>query len=299
MSNLLKAVVVLAMLAIVGWLRMPYEQALSENLQQEHLLTPSFDTESRASLSQKGFIASFGCLRPTLAAVAALSTVKHHGQSDWEGLEEAVETTVLLDPYNPYYWDLGGWHLAYNASSSFRENTEFPPLKREKLFRQYIEKGDAFYRRGISLNPHDYSLRMALTRLWSSNHHIEDYAKVAQLLEDMLDEVELDLQQSRRARGDLFFALLRIPNRAQQAYELGRVLYEEDIRNRFPSLINGLCALQMHPRVEARDPLSLPQLYGDRKRADKWISNYLKDEDRYKPRYGMVDLLRRLRAVNE
>ena len=293
-----KLLVVLAVLACVGWLRMPFEQRLSQQLTAAQLLSPSFDRESRASLSQKGFVASFGSLRPMLAAFTALSTTKYHGNSDWENLEQAIETTVLLDPYNGYYWDLGAWHLAYNASTSSLENDELAPLQAKQLFEQYISKGDNLYARGIAANPNDVHLRLERARLWSSRHKIEDYPKVAQILQKTLAECELSSGQVQRIRGDLFYTLLRIPERANEAYVLGRELYDESPNNRFPSLLNGLCALQMHPRVKVDDPLSMSQLYGSRSAAIKHLGNYLNDNDTHKPRYGVQDLLDRMSSVD-
>ncbi|MEO1856973.1 MAG: hypothetical protein ABGY95_06360 [Rubritalea sp.] len=288
----------LAVLACAGWLRMPFEQKLSEELAEAHLLTPSFDQESRASLSQKAFVASFGSLRPIFAAFTALTSTKYHGNGDWEKLEQAIDTTVLLDPYNSYYWDLGAWHLAYNASASSLENEKLAPLQRKALFKEYVYKGDELYARGIAANPRNVQLRLERARLWSSKHKIEDYPKVVQILEAILTDCELSSRQRQRVRTDLYYTLLRVPERVKDAYVLGRVLYQESPRNRYPSLLNGLCALQLHPRVKVEQPLTMSQLYGSRAEAIKHIANYLSDSDTHKPRYGMADLLQRMRSVD-
>ena len=298
MKLALNLLVVFAVLAVAGWLRMPLEQRLSQQLSEAHLLTPSFDRESRASLSQKGFVASFGSLRPMMAAITALSTTRYHGKMDWESLERAIDTTVLLDPYNSYYWDLGAWHLAYNASSSSLENKELPPLRRKQLFEEYIKKGDQLYVRGIAANPDDVHLRLERARLWSSSHKMEDFPKVSRILQRALTECQLSHRQRQRIRGDLFYSILRIPERVNEAYVLGRELYEESPNNRFPSLLNGLCALQMHPRVKVDEPLSMAQLYGSRAEAVKHLGNYMRDHDAYKPRYGVLDLLDRMQSVD-
>ena len=289
---------VVGLLAAVGQLRMQFEQQVTTEMKDEHILTPSFDLESRASLSQKGFVASFGSLRPTLAAVTALSSAKHHARSDWAALEEAFESVVVLDPYNPYYWDLGAWHMAYNASSSSQDNSELPPLARQRLYREWIQKGSDFYDRGIAANPEDLSLRQAKARLWSSPYRITDFPLVAETLEDAFVELDLSPMQQRRVRTDLFYTLLRIPERMQEAYQLGRELFDESPQARYPSLINGLAALQLHPKVVVSDPLSLRQLYGSRARAAKHLSNYLKEKSQEKPRFGVELLLQRLEHLD-
>lgn len=298
MQTFLKLIVVLVTLSLIGWLRMPVEQQITNQLKAAHILTPSFDMESRASLSQKGFVASFGSLRPTMAAFTVLASASHHSRSEWAALEDDFESAVLLDPYNEYYWDLGAWHMAYNAATSSKDNAELAPLTREKLFKEYIQKGSNFYDRGIAANPQSWNLRKEKARLWSSPHRIEDFPLVAETLEDALEVEGLPAHQRRRFRSDLFYTLLRIPERVNDAYELGREIYDEGPSSRFPSLLNGLCALQQHPRMDVDKPLTLPQLYGSRQLAVKYLSNYLSDRDEHKPRYGVVEVLERLKAVD-
>ena len=288
--SILKVLIVLMVLALVGMLRMPFEQKLTKELEEEHFIAPSFNLEDRASLSQKGFVASFGSLRPGLAALYALTSSGLHGRSDWAGLEDTFETVVLLDPYNAYYWDLGAWHLAYNAASSTRENMEIPPLKRLQLAAEYREKGGQFYDRGIRANPMSLSLRREKARLWSHPTRDPDYQKVAEVLEGALADLELNVVQRERLERELFYALLRTPERVEDAYHLGRRLFGNP-KNRVPSLVNGLCVLQMHPRVRVETPLTLTQLYGDRETARRLLENYFTIEDDAKPMFGVKDLL--------
>ncbi|MFC4990976.1 hypothetical protein [Rubritalea tangerina] len=291
--NLLVVVVVLV---LTGWVRMGYEHALSEELERERVLTPAFDMESRAGLSQKGFIATFGSLRPTLAALTVLSSSKHHTNQDWTALEGAIETSVMLDPYNPYYWDLGAWHMAYNAAGSYQKNEEYAPLRRQRLFKESIYTGDSLLERGIHANPEDLGLRLQRARLWSSVHRIQDFPRVVEILQRALTELELSDQQRLMLQSDLFYTLMRMPEKVQEAYALGRWLYESAPSTRVPSLVNGLCALQMHPKVKVDEPIGMAQLYGNKANAIRLVSNYLRDEDPVKPRYGMQALLDRLRA---
>ncbi|MGJ8672052.1 MAG: hypothetical protein ACSHX2_03840 [Rubritalea sp.] len=277
-------------LTLVGVVRLPFEQELSNELEERHILAPAFDMQARAGLSQKGFIASFGSLRPTLAALYAISTSGQHARSDWEGLGDSFETIVLLDPYNSYYWDVGGWHMAYNAASATRDDKSLAPLRRRKLSAEYVEKGEQFFERGILANPQSYDLRMAKARLWSRPTSDPDYTKVAESLEQALAELEMPERQRESVRRNLFYALLRVPERVNEAYSLGRELYLNP-QNRVPSLVNGLCALQMHPRVDVSDPLSLTELYINRENAFRLLKNYYEVEDEYKPMYGVAELL--------
>ena len=275
----------------VGTLRFPYELCLSKDLKERRLIAPSFDAEARAGLSQKAWVAGFGSLRPALASFYSLGAIRFHASSNWRMLEERIEQVLLLDPYNPYYWNDGAWHLAYNAAADVLEDESLAPLERKGQFKEWILKGDALYQRGIEVNPEDLKLRLERARLWSSPLRILDYPKVVEILESCLVDLELPDARVRRIKLDQFYSLLRIPGREQAAYELGRSLFDADPKRASSSLMNGLCALQLHPEVEVINPLSLNEIYGDRQFAKKLLRHYLEDLDPDKPRYGMAELL--------
>ncbi|WP_018970906.1 hypothetical protein [Rubritalea marina] len=278
-------------LLVLGVLRLPLERRLSAQLKEDRVMAPSFDAEARAGLSQKAWIASFGSLRPALAAYYSLGVIRYHSGRDWEGLEERLEEVVLLDPYNPFYWNTGAWHLAYNAAADVHEDASLAPLQRKQGFREWIARGDALYQRGIEANPDDLKLRLERARLWSNPHRILDYPKVLGILQSCLDDLELTDARIRRIELDQCYAMLRIPGEEQSAYQLARRLYLSDVEGAPSSLRNGLCALQLHPNVIAEPAIPIQEIYGSRANAVKLLTHYLKDSDPDKPRYGVRDLL--------
>jgi hypothetical protein len=64
-----------------------------------------------------------------------------------------------LQPRSVTFWDIGGWHLAWNASVSAMEDPTIPTdLRRLKASRFWIDKGLEIYQRGIENNPEHYKL---------------------------------------------------------------------------------------------------------------------------------------------
>lgn len=292
MKRFVQILVSLAFLAVMGWLRMPLEQSLSEDMRARQILPPLFDLQSRAELKQKSFAASYGSFRPTMAAVMSLNASRHHVRSEWEELEAVYNDIVLLDPGNRYYWDMAGWHMAYNAATASLEDKRLPPIRRQRRFRDYMKKGSAFYDRGIAANPKDLAIRMMKVRLWSSPFMQPDYQLVTETLERALVEVEMSEAEEREVKVQLFYALLRLPDRAQESYDLGRALFDDKRHRRFPSLVNGLYALQLHPDVKTESPLQLHQLYKNGQDAYLNLRNYWRGRGNGKPLFGLEDKLR-------
>lgn len=125
-----------------------------------------------------------------------------------------------------------------------------------------------------------------------------DYSLVASTLESALFELNLSPSQQRKVKMDLFYTLLRIPERAQDAYQLGRALFEENTESRYPSLVNGLAALQLNPKLKVTRVLSLRQLFGTRAIAARSLTNYLNEKSLEKPRFGVKVLLDRLHLTD-
>ena len=175
-----------------------------------------------------------------------------------------------------------------------QEDESLSSFQRKAEFKQWIERGDRLYQRGIAANPDDLKLRLERARLWSSPMRILDYEKVVEILESCLSDLTLSDSRVRRIELNTFYSLLRIPGREQQAYALGRRLYDADRSGAPSSLRNGLCALQLHPRLEPKQALTLGDLYGSKELAARYVARYLDDQDPDKPRYGMAELLKKL-----
>ncbi len=81
----------------------------------------------------------------------------------WYKLREAIELSVVLQPHSISFWDLGGWHMAWNASYAESTNPKYPnKAMRIKLQREWIQAGKSFLEEGIKNNPDNYELYFRL-----------------------------------------------------------------------------------------------------------------------------------------
>lgn len=288
-----KGLVVLVVLALFGQWRLGYESRLSGEMREGKLLAPSLGMADRGMLDQKGFAAAFGSVRPVWAAMKALGAARYHVEGDWEALEESYDEIVVLDPRNVSYWDVGSWHLAYNASSASLDDVGLPPLQRRALFRDYIEKGSAFLDRGIAANPDEWRLYVLKARLWSSEFRILDYPLVVDTLRDALEVEGTPASDRDSMKRMIFYSLLRIPERRQEAYDVGVRLMAEGRRQRFPSLMNGVFVLGLDPTIAKGDRvLGMVEIYGGEREAYKNLRNYWRGRGEGTPTRGLERLLR-------
>ena len=79
---------------------------------------------------------------------------------EWFHMAEYVNLCTTLQPRAPVFWDIGGWHLAYNASIAAMQDVKDQPieLRRIKASRYWLDRGIDVYKRGIANNPTDWKL---------------------------------------------------------------------------------------------------------------------------------------------
>lgn len=290
-----KGLVVLVVLGLFGQVRMGFEAELTREMREGKLLTPSLGMEQREMLDQKGFAAAFGSVRPVWAAMKSLGSTKYHVAGEWDELEEAYGEIVVLDPRNYNYWDVGSWHLAYNASSASLEDVGLPPLQRRALFRDYIEKGSAFLDRGIEANPEEWRLYVLKARLWSSQFRILDYPLVVDTLREALKVEGIPAGERASMERMVFYSLLRIPERRQEAWDVGVRLMRKGESRRFPSLMNGVFVLGLDPTiVKGGEVWGVDEVYGGEREAYKNLRNYWRGREEGVPTRGLERLLRKM-----
>ncbi len=156
MNRLINIVVILAVLGVTGWLRMSYEQKLSKELHELKLVPPRLSLKDRSRLKQKAFIATYGSLRPTIAAFMSDQTENYHSDQEWDKIEDSFDEIVLLDPYNLHYWDMASWHMASNAAVAKQQDKSLTEVGKDQVFRKYIQKGKNILDRAIVVNPGDW-----------------------------------------------------------------------------------------------------------------------------------------------
>jgi len=169
-----------AVLLAAGALRMPLEQAMTEDFREQGLLSRPLELGLKEKLGQNSSAIALAGLRTLVATFTHLKVTEYFSQQKWPDLEKAMNTTVQLAPRGTYYWDIGAWHIGTNASTHYRSEAGLPELRARAEARRWVIKGREFYQRGIRNNPDDWRLHAALGNLCSDVFRYPDDALAAE-----------------------------------------------------------------------------------------------------------------------
>ena len=163
-----------------GALRMPVEQAMTLAFRRQGLLEEPLAIDVKEKIGQNSMVVALAGLRTLVAAFTHLQTTEKFTKALWNEVEDHAETTVRLSPRTPYYWDIGGWHIGYNAASSYRSDHDLPKLRAEAEARRWVAKGREFFERGARNNPGEWRLWAQLGSFCSNSSFFPDDAKAAE-----------------------------------------------------------------------------------------------------------------------
>jgi hypothetical protein len=137
-------------------------------------------TQLSAQLSQDALVGVLGGFRAIVADLVWLTDVTGGFQNEkWHQVKQGVDIVTTLQPRFVPYWDLGGWHLAWNASTDARhDRKETDELRRLKNERVWIDLGEDVLIRGADANPASYKLYQTLAML--RQQRLKDYPKAAE-----------------------------------------------------------------------------------------------------------------------
>ena len=226
-------------LLAAGGLRASWEVPLTAALRADGLLAKPVALGTREKIGQTSSAVALGGLRTLVATFLNLRAQTDFEQRRWGELADNFELIVDLAPGMTYYWDTGSWHLAYNAASDYRYNSELPALRRREAWRATILRGRDFLQRGIRTNPGNWQLNLALGNLLSDPKKLVDFPAAAAAFKAAADTGQAPPYVRRKE----FLALGRSPGREAEALELGRRLYAEP-SNRLPALNSLMVALE-------------------------------------------------------
>lgn len=258
-------------LLLAGLAKVPLERSFTAELRDRNLIPPALTRERWNQLGQTGLAATLGGLRSVIAVIWNLRAHAHFADQEWYELERDYELITALDPYNPFYWNLGGWHLAYNAASAARANRDLPEAERLLIEREYLEKGDAFFRRGLSYLPNDVFLWSQIANLWTSPYKRPDLERALPAWKEAAERGQNPVYRRR-----YLYTLAQIPGREYQARAYAfRLLQEHPGHLRIPSFQTVLWSVQDLPGLPPSAPrLTLEQIFGDQARAYRALYNY-------------------------
>ncbi len=171
----------LAVALLVLWaaVKTPWEHNLDETQSRLiHGMRPEISAEMRDQLGQGLTLAALGGFRSLAATMVWLSLYEAWSVQEWPRVRTNVDLAVLLQPRDPFYWDHGAWHLAWNASIDAAQNPKRGPLERAVESRRWVDAGRDLLERGIRANPEKFVLHQRLGDLYW--HRLEDFSQAAE-----------------------------------------------------------------------------------------------------------------------
>lgn len=167
-----------ALLILWAAIKTPWEYQLdARQTLLIHGMRPQISAEMRDQLGQGLTLAALGGFRSLAAVIVWLSLYEAWTLREWPRVRTNIDLAVLLQPRDPFYWDNGAWHLAWNASIDAANRPDRAPLERMVESRRWIDAGRDLLERGIRANPEKSVLRQRLGDLYW--HRLEDYDQAA------------------------------------------------------------------------------------------------------------------------
>ncbi len=175
-------------------------------------------------------------------------------EKEWYRLASLLQVTVRLQPHYIDFWDIGGWHFAYNVSAYHHQRGEWEEE------RKWIEAGIRFLEEGIRCNPDHYKLHFGLG--WTYFHKLKAYGLAARHLENAIKckkrpgFVDRVLAHAYERKGD-FKKALEVWKRIWEEGVKHESLLEEKTKSFIEELEDVVRAIELEERGELKDSLEL------------------------------------------
>jgi tetratricopeptide (TPR) repeat protein len=234
-----RGLIALAVLMVVGAVKLPLERNLAALHRQEHFLGVEFNLDLREKIGQLGFMAALSGFRAIVADALFIQAYAAWENTEWGRMLLLFRQVTTLQPRVMLFWDTAAWHMAWNASVAAMNDQKQPRLAlRVKAQREYFALGKDFLERGIKNNPDRPDLYEALARLYKEKYKdheraSEYYAKASVLPEARTFDRRFSAYELSYCEG-----------REREAYERLLSLYNEGEKERLPTLIKRLKFLE-------------------------------------------------------
>ena len=143
----------LALLVVLGLVKLPLEESVTQPLRSHHLLSKPVDLSLREGLGQMGFAASLGGLRSLVASITYLQAYSAFENVNWAKVDSLFQITTRLQPGYSKYWEEASWHMAYNAASCYLADKKIRPAIRLQLARDHVRRGISILEEGLRFSP--------------------------------------------------------------------------------------------------------------------------------------------------
>jgi hypothetical protein len=231
----------LLLLVLVGLVRLPMEEKLSQELRDKQLLETPVGLDMTESLGQMGMAASLGGLRALVASITYLMAYGDFEDVNWEGVRRLMWITTRLEPHNRAYWEEASWHMAYNATAYYQRDKNLRPAIREKLIRDHVQMGKDILEEGLRYLPNNPSLWLRLGQILQDKQ-FDDRRAAEAYLECYAKGGEKYQYAERMAA----YEMVKLSDRPswERAYEILKKYYDRGMRKAGTSIMRDLPILE-------------------------------------------------------
>lgn len=271
-TMILRIIVTCLILGLGGALLAPLSHNIIEDENDLHLLPPALSEGENAvpdKLGQQLSLVSLGGLRSLVAAFLSVNAYNLFALRNWPELEQRYRQITALAPQNPYYWDVGSWHLAYNAASDSLEDASLRATEQQIRHRSYIKKGISMLKQGIKNNPDDWLLYARLGTLFADSYRHPQYEKAADYFDQAVKHGAPDVYERSAS-----YALAQSPGREQDAYSRLLRTYVDHPEERVPAVKTILFALQHKLDIPLDKRISVTEFFRSPKNAYTSLASY-------------------------
>jgi len=245
--------IALAIIVVYGIIRMPIEANLARAQKKLHYHGATLNIDMRQRLGQDAFIAALSGFRALVADALWLEAHAVWQRTEWGRLKVLLDTITALQPRNVMFWDMAGWHMAYNASVAAREDKSQPrEALRLRAEREYWRLGEDFLLRGIQNNPDRALLYENLGMIYRDKFN--DHEKAAWAYGEAAKRPDAKQYVHRFA----VYELAKVPGREREAYTRLKALYDKGEEERLPTLEKLLGELEEKLNVPAEQRTYIP-----------------------------------------
>ncbi len=289
MKSALHLLLACAMLAAGGALLLPASRDMQQQEQAAGLRLPPPDARETDALGQQLSLFTLGGLRSLSAEILALDASAAWAEGDWPRAAKRWKSITTLCPQRVNYWLRASRDMHINATSDVSRDKRLDERERVRLSLLYLAEGERFLLEGIVNNPDDPTLYARLGDLYSDLYRRPQYGKAVEAYRNAIRCGA----SARFYERQVFYNLCRIRGREQEAWQLGRRLYETPTQ-RVPSLLCLLFVLESYlgENVPAAERLTPVELFGNQQRAERQLGQFEHNSLHF-PNYGIADYLRR------
>jgi hypothetical protein len=176
--RLRRAVLVALLLGLWAPFKIAWEQQIAHEQDMLRYNGTPMTRELRDQLGQGLTIGVLSGMRSVVADLVWLNVTTAWMTEEWFRMGAYINVCTALQPRAPVFWEMGGWHLAWNASVSAMHDPKQPDvMRRLKASRFWVDRGLEIYKRGLENNPGNWGLWRSTAMLY--DQRLKDYPNAA------------------------------------------------------------------------------------------------------------------------